>query len=240
MVEQWVPNLHLSRLRTLALGRPRAGEGHPSASPCTPPPARAPHPRTHWGQARALVHREVAVLVLLVGGDGVQLLGWLFMPGWGAGSLGAPSPCRCQWPWAEGRGGGRPGWGWAGLRRRQQALEWVGGPRWAGLLTAPGIASAASGVGSGTSRHCGPGADPRAAGGRGREAQAQHQRGGAGQGGVRRDHAPRSLAELGSWAPVGPRSRPSGSGGCLAAACGEQRDPRGHPLPSPAPPQPAP
>lgn len=33
VVEQWVPHLHLSSLRTLALGGSRAGEGHPPPTP---------------------------------------------------------------------------------------------------------------------------------------------------------------------------------------------------------------
>ena len=64
------------------------------------------------------------------------------------------------------------------------------------------------------------------------------QRGRAGRGErgrAGRGHAPRSWAWLGSWAPAGPRSRPSGSGERLAAACGEWRHPA-HLRPAGSPP----
>lgn len=89
-----------------------------------------------------------------------------------------------------------------------------------GPLTAPGTATAASGAGSGTSRRSARASGRRAARGEGGGGQAAEP--GAGGAGPGRGHAPRSRALRGSRAPAGPRSRPSGSGGRLAAACGER------------------
>lgn len=78
-------------------GSGQAGGKAPQDSVSSPPP-----PPTHWGQARALVHREVAIFVLLVRGGRVQLLGGLFMPG-GGGMAGSAHTFQVQGPRLEAR-----------------------------------------------------------------------------------------------------------------------------------------
>jgi hypothetical protein len=51
---------------------------------------------THRGQARALIHREVAVFILFVRRDRVQLLGRLLMPEWGWNRWVLCAPSRGQ------------------------------------------------------------------------------------------------------------------------------------------------